>query len=101
MRATCGIADVQQASNTARRIRCIRGAVESRVNRLRQLDTLTGWRDVVGGVPEGFAEFVQARSRALLRSAWFMTGDWFLAEDRVQTALMHIWPRWERIASSA
>ena len=57
--------------------------------------------NVVGGVPEGFAEFVQARSRALLRSAWFLTGDWFLAEDRVQTALMHIWPRWERIASSA
>ena len=55
----------------------------------------------MGGVPEGFAEFVQARSRALLRSAWFMAGDWFLAEDRVQTALMHIWPRWERIASSA
>jgi DNA-directed RNA polymerase specialized sigma24 family protein len=49
----------------------------------------------------GLREFVQVRSRALLRSAWFMTGDWFLAEDRVQTALMHIWPRWERIASSA
>ena len=46
---------------------------------------------------EGFAEFVVARERALLRTAWLLTGDWALAEDLVQTALVRSWPRWERI----
>jgi hypothetical protein len=26
-----------------------------------------------------------------------LTGDWALAEDLVQTALVRSWPRWERI----
>jgi RNA polymerase sigma-70 factor (sigma-E family) len=47
--------------------------------------------------PEGFAQFVAARERALQRSAWLLTGDWALAEDLVQTALARSWPRWERI----
>jgi RNA polymerase sigma-70 factor (sigma-E family) len=47
--------------------------------------------------PDGFAQFVQARERALQRSAWLLTGDWALAEDLVQTALARSWPRWERI----
>jgi RNA polymerase sigma-70 factor (sigma-E family) len=42
---------------------------------------------------EGFAQFVQARQRALQRTAWLLTGDWAVAEDLVQTALV----RWERI----
>lgn len=46
---------------------------------------------------EGFAEFVVARERALQRTAWLLTGDWALAEDLVQTALVRSWPRWERI----
>jgi RNA polymerase sigma-70 factor (sigma-E family) len=46
---------------------------------------------------EGFAEFVEARERALQRMAWLLTGDWGLAEDLVQTALARAWPRWERI----
>jgi RNA polymerase sigma-70 factor (sigma-E family) len=46
---------------------------------------------------EGFAQFVEARARALQRSAWLLTGDWGLAEDLVQTALARSWPRWERI----
>ena len=46
---------------------------------------------------EGFAQFVEARRRALLRTAWLLTGDWALAEDLVQTALVRSWPRWERI----
>lgn len=46
---------------------------------------------------EGFAEFVGQRQRALLRSAWLLTGDWALAEDLVQTALARTWQRWERI----
>ena len=44
--------------------------------------------------PEGFREFVQARSTALLRSGWLLTGDWPSAEDLVQTALAAAWPRW-------
>jgi RNA polymerase sigma-70 factor (sigma-E family) len=47
--------------------------------------------------PEGFAQFVEARERALQRTAWLLTGDWALAEDLVQTALARSWPRWERI----
>jgi RNA polymerase sigma-70 factor (sigma-E family) len=46
---------------------------------------------------EQFATFVEARERALQRTAWLLTGDWALAEDLVQTALARSWPRWERI----
>src|SRR5215510_5321893 len=46
---------------------------------------------------EGFAQFVEARERALQRTAWLLTGDWALAEDLVQTALIRCWPRWQRI----
>ena len=46
---------------------------------------------------EGFAQFVEARERALQRTAWLLTGDWALAEDLVQAALVRSWPRWERI----
>jgi len=35
---------------------------------------------------EGFAQFVEARQRALQRTAWLLTGDWAAAEDLVQTA---------------
>jgi hypothetical protein len=40
---------------------------------------------------------VEARQRAPQRMAWLLTGDWALAEDHVQTALVRSWPRWERI----
>jgi RNA polymerase sigma-70 factor (sigma-E family) len=46
---------------------------------------------------EGFAQFVEARERALQRTAWLLTGDWAMAEDLVQAALARSWPRWERI----
>ena len=46
---------------------------------------------------EGFAQFIEVRQRALQRTAWLLTGDWALAEDLVQTALVRSWPRWERI----
>ena len=48
--------------------------------------------------PQGFAQFVVARQRALQRTAVLLTGDWALAEDLVQTALAKTWPRWERIS---
>jgi RNA polymerase sigma-70 factor (sigma-E family) len=44
-----------------------------------------------------FAEFVASRQRALLRSAWLLTGDWATAEDLVQTALVRAWPHWRRL----
>ena len=46
---------------------------------------------------EGFAQFVEARQHALLQTAVLLTGDWALAQDLVQTALVRSWPRWERI----
>ncbi len=45
----------------------------------------------------GFEEFVAARSPALLRTAWLLTGDDGLAEDLVQTALAKAWPRWDSV----
>jgi RNA polymerase sigma-70 factor (sigma-E family) len=56
---------------------------------------LTG--DKVNAEGDDFARFVELRQRALLRSAWLLTGDWALAEDLVQTALARTWLRWERI----
>ena len=52
----------------------------------------------VDAEPQGFAQFVVARQRALQRTAVLLTGDWALAEDLVQTALAKTWPRWERIS---
>jgi RNA polymerase sigma-70 factor (sigma-E family) len=46
---------------------------------------------------EGFAQFAEGRQRALQQAAWLLTGDWALAEDLVQTALIRSWPHWERI----
>jgi RNA polymerase sigma-70 factor (sigma-E family) len=58
--------------------------------------------DTVPGVaspaePDGFRDFVQARSRALLRAGWLLTGDWPAAEDLVQTALAAAWARWAAV----
>src|SRR6185295_34925 len=49
--------------------------------------------------PEGFDEFVAARSSALLRAAWLLTGDASKAEDLLQTVLATVWPRWVRIVA--
>ncbi len=49
--------------------------------------------------PDGFAEFVAARSGALLRAAWLLTGDRTAAEDLLQTALAEVWPKWRRIST--
>ena len=46
---------------------------------------------------ERFDAFVTARGGALWRSAWLLTGDRFLAEDLVQTALAKSWPKWRGI----
>jgi len=44
-----------------------------------------------------FDEFVAARSRALLRTAYLLTHDHALAEDLLQTALAKTWFAWRRI----
>jgi RNA polymerase sigma-70 factor (sigma-E family) len=46
-----------------------------------------------------FEEYVATRGRALLRSAWLLTGDAHRAEDLVQTALVKCWRRWDQIAA--
>ncbi len=48
--------------------------------------------------PDGFAAFVTARSHALLRAAWLLTGDAGRAEDLLQVALARSWRHWGRIA---
>jgi len=45
----------------------------------------------------GFDEFVDARSTALLRTAYLLTHDHALAEDLLQTALAKAWFSWSRI----
>lgn len=55
---------------------------------------------MAGGEPDGFRAFVEARSSALLRSGWLLTGDWPSAEDLVQTALAAAWPRWGSLDQS-
>jgi RNA polymerase sigma-70 factor (sigma-E family) len=47
--------------------------------------------------PDGFREYVVARSPALTRAAWLLTGDRTAAEDLVQNALVRMWSRWARI----
>lgn len=48
--------------------------------------------------PDGFREFVAARSPALVRSAWLLTGNEAEAQDLVQAALAKTWVRWPRLA---
>ncbi len=47
----------------------------------------------------GFEEFVTARRPALLRTAYLLTGNAHDAEDLVQTTLLRVVPRWNRIAA--
>jgi RNA polymerase sigma-70 factor (sigma-E family) len=44
-----------------------------------------------------FDEMVDAHARALLRTAYLLTGDAHLAEDLLQTALVKTWTRWRSI----
>ena len=58
------------------------------------------------GVPDAFASwaeyesFVRARTPALLRSAYLLTGDQHLAEDLVQEALARTHRAWSRLHDS-
>jgi RNA polymerase sigma-70 factor (sigma-E family) len=46
---------------------------------------------------EEFATFVAARSRALMRTAYLLTGDLHQAEDLLQTALAKLYVHWGRV----
>jgi RNA polymerase sigma-70 factor (sigma-E family) len=48
----------------------------------------------------GFDEFVAARSAALSRTAYLLTGDHHLAQDLVQAALLQAAKHWGRIHTS-
>jgi RNA polymerase sigma-70 factor (sigma-E family) len=49
---------------------------------------------------EGFEEFVYARQRSLIRTAYLLTGDAHLAEDLLQTVLARVAFRWPKLARS-
>jgi RNA polymerase sigma-70 factor (sigma-E family) len=49
---------------------------------------------------EEFSEFVAARSAALLRLAYLLTGESFAAQDVLQDALVRAYLRWRRIRTS-
>jgi RNA polymerase sigma-70 factor (sigma-E family) len=51
--------------------------------------------------PEDFDAYVAAAWQRLLRSAWVLTHDWYLAEDLLQTALLKVAPKWHMIAAGA
>jgi RNA polymerase sigma-70 factor (sigma-E family) len=46
---------------------------------------------------DDFDGYVVAAWPRLLRSAWLLTGDWYLAEDILQTALVKTYSRWRRV----
>jgi RNA polymerase sigma-70 factor (sigma-E family) len=46
---------------------------------------------------EAFDALVDVRAASLLRTAYLLTGDWGLAEDLLQTALVKTWFRWDRV----
>lgn len=49
--------------------------------------------------PDGFRDFVVARTPALVRSAWLLTGNEATAQDLVQAALIKVWSRWSRLTN--
>ncbi len=48
-----------------------------------------------------FEEFVRARSSALLRTAYLLTGDWGHAEDLLQVVLTATYRHWRRVGPDA
>ena len=53
----------------------------------------------MAGAQESFEEFVRARTAALSRVAYLMTGDHHLAEDLVQQALLRVAGRWPALVA--
>jgi RNA polymerase sigma-70 factor (sigma-E family) len=61
----------------------------------------TGRPGAPGEAEQVFRDFVAARSPALQRTAYLLVGDWGLAEDLVQTALIKTYLAWRRLDSVA
>jgi RNA polymerase sigma-70 factor (sigma-E family) len=57
----------------------------------------TAGMETAGMETRGFGDYVAARSRALLRSAYLLTGNMADAEDLVQAALAKTYLAWDRI----
>jgi RNA polymerase sigma-70 factor (sigma-E family) len=59
----------------------------------------TGWRRPVSHTADeqDFRDFVAVRSPALQRTAYLLVGDWALAEDLVQTALIKTYLAWRSL----
>ncbi|GAA2376208.1 SigE family RNA polymerase sigma factor [Dactylosporangium salmoneum] len=53
--------------------------------------------DAAGFREEDFREFVALRSKALLRTAYLLAGDWATAEDLLQIALTKTFLAWKRL----
>jgi RNA polymerase sigma-70 factor (sigma-E family) len=53
--------------------------------------------DVLTDVAEEFSAYVAARQKALLRTAFLLTGDYHAAEDLVQIALARTYLAWNKI----
>lgn len=51
--------------------------------------------------PDDFDEYVRARTPALIRTAYLLTGDQHRAEDLVQDALIKTYRAWSRLAGSS
>ncbi|GAB3871355.1 SigE family RNA polymerase sigma factor [Kibdelosporangium lantanae] len=47
-----------------------------------------------------FREYARSRSTTLRRTAYLLCGDWHLAEDLVQTALVKLYRSWARVRAS-
>jgi hypothetical protein len=60
---------------------------------LRMPDCMTGWRTW----PTTHRREARPRRNALLRTAYLLAGDHHDAEDRVQSALIKVVPKWARI----
>lgn len=60
---------------------------------------VTTMSEPLTGAGTTFDDFVAARSTALWRSAYLLTGDRHKAEDLLQAALVKTWRRWDRLDS--
>jgi RNA polymerase sigma-70 factor (sigma-E family) len=52
-------------------------------------------------VVDDFESYVSVAWPRLLRSAWLLTGDWYAAEDLLQTVLARAYGRWRRISGGS
>lgn len=75
-----------------------RAAADSQLDRLPEAQQPTGRADQPGVIddPE-FRDYVTARGRALLRTAYLLTGNLADAEDLLQAALAKTYEAWDRI----